>query len=189
MAVRNVTCVNIARDGFCLINAVEKCLQAQCSSVETTSSELKQNLRSELLSNWTEYVSYYVGDKSQKDFSHLVIQYLDHGVYDTEVGDMIITAVCNCLCISIITFEQQNGYISEITCSPSQSEVRDTCMIFRYGQTPEHYNALVPAVMKHCSGSMARDKLTSSKTAKRKIAQTTITSLFAKRTAFSEFLL
>lgn len=186
-AARNVTLVNIAPDGFCLINAVEKCLQVQCSSVATTSSQLKQHLRSELLSNWTKYGSYCVGDKSNKDFSHLVMQYLDHGVYDTEVGDIIITAVCNCLCISIIIFEQQDGYISELTCSPSESEVRDTCMIFRYGGSPEHYDALVPA--NNCGGSMASNKPTSAKAVKRKIAQATITSLFAKRTTLSEFLL
>ena len=175
-ADRNLVCIEIKQDGYCLVNSVQKCLQVQGSSISP--SELKQQLRHELLNNSNCYRSFCI-DKSSEEFIQQVN--IDHGFYDSDVGDVITQAICNCLCINVVIYKQHDGSISEITCFPSQSEAKTTVTLVRYGQAPEHYDALVPVIQMY---SVVADHPSSaaSKATKRKMSQATIANMFAKKT-------
>ena len=183
-AQKDFAAVAVPQDGYCLMTAVHKVLHAN-SNCKLTLSALKKGLKSELLKVSNNYLAYFV-NKSQEAFAREVARYVDQGVYNSDVGDVCLEALCNSLGIDIVIYEEHDGYVSEIKCTPSRFEAtvcRPTVNLVRYGldtlnKGTEHYDALIS--LKHSTSSSMPTSSLKSTTERKKSSQSTIYDMFAK---------
>ena len=97
---RGLTIIEVAPDGYCLLRAVQRVLQEE-AGIDTSMADIKQRIKSEVLAFRDSYQKFHINDsQSGLDILGELDAYLERGIYDMNIGDICISAVCNALHIT-----------------------------------------------------------------------------------------
>lgn len=158
---RQWTIIAVPRDGLCFLNAIRLGLEKE-KGLTLSLATVKEKLCEEVKSHLHDYTPYIVdysnahsgeaGDRGER-LMYALHKYIDKGVYDTDVGDICITAMPNAIDAEIHIFEKSDQLTREFTAPPTHNdnEMKLGCVInlVRYAATKtekEHFDLLTKEV-------------------------------------------
>lgn len=176
----DVSTVDVLKDGFCLFSAVKTVLEEDYD-IHRSVMELRQLTKHEMQMNAILYKPFCAdsddtNERSELRYTSQVNAYLDRGIYNNELGDTCVSGLCNVLGMELVIFQEELGYMTQTHCLPTNTPVKVTVRVVRYGSgsgSSEHYEALVQKKSK----AKAKEK---SVIVKRKVIQSTL-DCFSKK--------
>src|SRR4051812_8936090 len=133
---------NVSKDGYCSLSSCAIVFDKSVEDLVTImSKELNDNI-----SNYRPFLN-NSDDAFLRDFE----AYVKRGVYDTDTGDLFLTALSNALDVCIIAYEDRHTYVLETSIRPASSKTpfceQRLGYLLRSGNEkkniPWHFDALI----------------------------------------------
>ena len=124
-------------DGFCLLGALQTCLQTD-NKMDFTMEIMKYLISRHLYEHQQQYSKFHTGGDFLKDAN----EFLQTGKYWKEVVDVTVQVSAAALKINVHIYQSNQGLI-QVLSHKSASEGKDVYIKYRRFATVGHYNAII----------------------------------------------
>ena len=129
------------KDGLCLLHSVAMACRHLNPKIELRIKDFKELIREESIKRIKDYIN-FMASSSEEAFNLAIDQFLDNGVYDSDVGDAVPYMIANALAIKINIFNCNSHNV--ISIEPNAEECLENIPELSLVLRDQHYDALVP---------------------------------------------
>ena len=130
----------VPSDGLCFIHACCKSLLYQ-HSMSISNDFLLDILETEYTENKDHYIDFFT-HAQRPLFDSYMLNYINHGIYNTALGDMVPNIAAHALNLNILIIEKRaDTYVKRMECPRDANSAMETFLVLKRG---EHYDAIMP---------------------------------------------